>query len=267
MHQPIQPMLDESSSENQETGGTLTNQLTGVPIHAVPNLPPLTDMDFRRLEYSRTFSISTTSGFLFATDPLFALYPESTGVLPYKHLALLSSHYFNTSVYYKFIALKHEKARCKILFTWYPGVSNEFDLTQPITFNTDSTTVPSWLTSKGTSITTQTKAQRWIWDIEQSETFEMNLVGANPQIARPTIAADPTQPITAAGISIVAERFFTLPQSMGILTAHIHVPYAPGAICPEILDIVMFMGLTDLETTEYRSPIGTLDYYTYNFKN
>lgn len=271
MHQPIQPPLDETSAESEVTGGTLDGQgPASTPVQAVPNFQAFSDLTGEELEYERTLTVTSATDILFVRDPLKSLMPFSTGdnVMPCKYLKLLTTHYFDADIGLKLIAIKHEKVRGKIMFTWFPGVTPDYELTKEITFQTDFTGLPDWMvTNTEGNPMNQVRVQRWIWDLEKTDQFSLVLNGTNPRILRPTLTHQNVVVNSANGYTLYPTFRTSDPQNMGILIARFVTPYAPGGIAPATMDILMFNALLNFKAMEYRSPMGTLDAFTYNFRN
>lgn len=239
MHQPIEPPIDETSTSADATGGTLTSQpLTKFLFEQgvqVMNIDQRTDMPFlhRRLVMDNTTAFNTN---LLNYDPFVELFtPVSrTSAIPYARLALQSCYLYDFDLKLTFFIVKHERARGILMLTWAPGVlpGNDVDVTN-------------------------TKLQKWTWDIEKDEVCEIVLKGTKLTPWRSRMNMDTGAAYPNLWTNIIVQPLAYDTYHGGTLNLIQVMSYNGANVAPPAADIMVFGQLLNLKTAEYRPPFAT----------
>lgn len=253
--QPIAITPDETSTEQVVEGGTLTNIIEQEKKTGMLSVFPYTIDSFHGEMYREDgFTIdANVTGRLFYYDPGLTLISDSynSTFIPYQLLPILTHTFYDFDIEKTFVAIKHERARGKLLITWYPGI-----LIKTPGRTTDFASIDQTVPNFGTL---NSKCQRWIWDIEQTDTFTIMIKGFKNSAWRSrnlltnyqTFPVLPNQQYT---IYSEADQYPTY--NFGLLCVSVILPYWPGNVAPNTLDILMFNRLVNEKYMEYRQLQG-----------
>lgn len=235
MHQPIETPPSEDSSD-MTTGGTLTSEL-GLPHFAQSDMQYIApDQTISMPYYRGMFNVSssdTTGSVTYQTDPWQQLVDYMT-FIPNPVTAVRACNFYDFDVELTFLCIKHEKARGRYAIVWVPG-SHDLD---------DNSN--QWRNSKN---------QKWIWDIEQSDQYKVCLKA-------PKITAWRTRKLVdlrvdpADGTVIGTANFDDehKPYIGGVLTISPVFSYNAGNVGADTATVLIHQRLKNLTTAEYRQP-------------
>lgn len=150
-----------------------------------------------------------------------------------------SSKWWNGIVRLHFMAIKPQQVTGKILFTYFPDISNDIDgTTPPIAPNKISAKVE--------------------WDLGLTSEFALDVPGFNPTFARPTwLSRVATQsPPTDASVNYCTYPLAQL--SMGLVNVEAVQSLQPGSIYPDSIRIIVFQsfpGASFAVSTDPRSSL------------
>lgn len=245
MHQPLEPIIDQSSTSSDLVGGLLTND----PNSLIPakQSSTTTDLDTAAdLPYKfYVYNIPTTvyGERIFSYDPFVTLLtnPGATGEFQARHqpaamLPIRSCYFYDFDLEITFVAIKHERGRGSMMITWIPGSDGRLATTPPV----------------------NVRNQKWLWDIEANEQFKICLTGMKHTVWRSRFPTnrqlDFDRPTGYAYISDNLQEDVTA--SAGRLSMHVIAPYNAANVGPTDLSIIQFNRLVNLRTREYISPYG-----------
>lgn len=242
MHQPEVPIPDESSTEMAMAGGTLTSQpLTKFlfsPNEELFNVDQLIQLPF----YSRQFNFSPSSvmfSSLLAYDPFqtLAIVANANAPIPWPIVYLRSCQFYDFDINIVFLAIKHERSRGRLQISWTPSSVNGV--------------IPEVNT---TGI--HTRSMKWIWDLEHSDSFAIDLVGTKHMAWRDRRLMNVAIPASSTYM-VVGSNVGTMNNfNVGQLDVRVLDPYSAGLLGPDICPIVVFTQILNVATAEYRPPFG-----------
>lgn len=241
-HQPITPALSESSTEANLVGGTITSQLLS-PFNStqsrdVFNIDDMNEIPF----FSHQVTMNLTEGLLTTYDPFQNLLNQNitrTSIIPMQLVKLMCSRLYDFDLNIIFLAIKHERARGKILITWLPNRLNQSEIG----------VAPDGM---------DTKRMRWLWDLEQSDTFSIPLKGHKTTAWRSRRVSDSDMPdnkfVLRPAKWQASDNYLEGNYSVGTLAVHTHSPYSSGTLGPDDCPILIFHQILNLQQAEYRPP-------------
>lgn len=240
MHQPLQPIIDQTSTSNDTTGGILSAN----PADSFPRCQQSNTMQFDDMVNLPYFSfkkdISSSNAYndtLFSYDPFATLWAVDSAEFnntsrPMPLVAVDSCKFYDFDLKLTFVALKHERGRGLLQFTWFPGIY-------------DSALLPSEIINA--------RNQKWIWDIETNEQFSIHLTGVKHALWRSKDAPGAIPTGTFDGYTLMNDtRFADDLRRGGYLNCNIISPYNAGNVGPTTCTILCFYELENLRTCEYR---------------
>lgn len=242
MHQPLQPDIDQSSTSNDTTGGILSTNPTDLFPMCQRSSTLTFDGMFDLPYFAGKFDLDASQNYgttLIKMDPFKNLITIGTGeffdpIRPMPLVAIDACKFYDFDLKITFLAVKHERARGLIQFSWFPGI-------------VAAAYLPSDLINH--------RNQKWIWDVETNEQFSIYLVGSKHAAwrSRDQPGAQPSY-VPDVYTLMNATRPADNIMGGGYITSNILSPYNAGNIGPTACSVLMFYELKNLRTCEYRPP-------------
>lgn len=238
MHQPVTPLLDPISTSSDVVGGVLsstpTSKFLSTQISGKFTPDSMIDLPFFGCEFSISNS-NTFDSTVLSYDPWFKLW-NGAGVgitpVPYPIVALQACYFYDFDIELTFLAIKHERARGIYSIVWSPGLQD----------------------ATGNYSLLDTLFQKWIWDIEKSDTFSVTLKSVKTSVWRdrkPRYVSEDS-PLYAPWIvrPLLSQNLLY----SGILQVKTHSSYNAGSVGPDTASVIVFHRLINMRNAEYRPP-------------
>lgn len=243
MHQPVTPLIDPISTSSDVEGGTLTSDISGKflssQISSSMSPDQMIDMPF----YGCQFDMNSSDGYntlKLNYDPFVKVWNDLSSPVvgerpvPYPLVALSSCYFYDFDMELTFMAIKHERARGIYDIIWAPGLID---------------------TSVGDFNIATTKFQKWVWDVEASDTFRITLNSVKTAVWRERRLRYVSQapPVFYAPWVVEPLVAQTL-ASCGTLQVRSDASYNAGSVGPDTATVLVLHRLVNLRTAEYRPP-------------
>lgn len=259
MHQPLQPPVNEGSSNADVTGGTITSQPLSTFFSNQPgvtfNFDQLVDLPFPdRVSTFLEFSKSDTPGKLKRIyDPFTTLtyFQDYVTTCPMPLLALIGNRFHDFDLEVTMLAMKHERGRGQYVISIMPGsfIPNDLDSFPTVAAN---------------------KYHRITWDLEVSDTITFTVKAPKNFAWRsrnphgdigifPTGYTDYTKYSYIDGKTNYQGPFGSLmPWGRGVFAVYTLMPYNAANVGSPDCDVLVFYRLVNLRTAEYVPPYATI---------
>lgn len=251
------PTVDATSGASEVVG--LSNQGPGsLEASIMPNFGPVFEEEIMQPQFLMKIPIDTNSRYI-SWWKAFYNHLSNQAFLPFRMMPLLCYRFFNFAITYTFVAIAHERARCKFKFNLYPGWQHVTEENTIMDTTNIFDTVSQSITPKQSD---EFRGQRDIWDIETSKTYSLTIY--------------PTQNLPWWHYN-VGDGVVSRPNDMGItyendivtgiVAMQVEQAYEPGNLCPDTFDVIVESHIHPIAPNcsmyeEYQPPYGALDYMT-----